>query len=117
MASDHYASLVTGRSSTGRKFITNHITAGLIDQGFFGRITLEIVVFKKTIVYPHIPFGQIFWFEVSGEPLLYKGKYQGQAQPTLSKMLQDFKIPAKIDPKPLKPHEVIPPGEKKKKKS
>lgn len=89
-SSDVFASLVTGRSSVGRKFITNHITAGLIDQGFSGRITLEITVQKDTIVYPHIPFGQIFYFKTEGEPLLYKGKYQGQNQPTISKILEDF---------------------------
>ena len=42
--STKFASLVTGKSSVGRKFITNHITAGLIDQGFKGSVTLEIVV-------------------------------------------------------------------------
>ena len=48
--SDVYASLVTGRSSVGRKFVTNHITAGLIDQGFVGTITLEIVVAAVGVV-------------------------------------------------------------------
>lgn len=87
--SDIYASLVTGRSSIGRKFITNHITAGLIDQGFFGKITLEIVVFKRTRVYPGMKFGQIFWFTTSGAPYLYEGRYQGQRGPTPSKLHAD----------------------------
>lgn len=86
--SDKYASLVTGRSSIGRKFMTNHVTAGLIDQGFFGNITLEIVVVKPTIVYPSIKFGQIFWYTTRGKPYLYNGKYQNQNGATLSK----FKI-------------------------
>ena len=84
--SDSYASLVTGRSSVGRKFATNHVTAGLIDQGFFGRITLEITVSKPTIVYPNMVFGQIFWFTVCGDPVLYNGKYQFQDKPTISKI-------------------------------
>lgn len=83
--SDHFASLITGRSSIGRKFITNHVTAGLIDQGFFGQITLEITVIKPTIVYPGIPFGQIFWFTSVGEAVLYCGKYNGQLDPTISR--------------------------------
>lgn len=88
--SDSYASLVTGRSSIGRKFVTNHITAGLIDQGFFGNITLEIVSFKRTRVYPGMRFGQIFWFTTSGEALLYEGRYQGQRGPTLSRLHTDL---------------------------
>lgn len=88
--SDVYASLVTGRSSVGRKFVTNHITAGLIDQGFRGNITLEIVVFKPTRIYPHMTFGQIFWFTTSGAPFLYDGRYQDQRGPTLSLLQEDF---------------------------
>lgn len=88
--SDVYASLVTGRSSVGRKFVTNHVTAGLIDQGFFGSITLEITVVKPTIVYPDIEFGQIFWYKTLGKPLLYTGKYQEQRNPTLSRLPLDF---------------------------
>jgi deoxycytidine triphosphate deaminase len=88
--SDVYASLVTGRSSVGRKFVTNHITAGLIDQGFFGNITLEIVAYKPTRIYVGMTFGQIFWFTTSGDPYLYNGKYQRQSGPTLSKLGEDF---------------------------
>jgi dCTP deaminase len=88
--SNFYASLVTGRSSVGRKFVTNHITAGLIDQGFFGNITLEIVAQKPTRVYPGMKFGQIFWFTTFGRPLLYKGKYQSQVAPTGSELHKDF---------------------------
>lgn len=87
--SDVYASLVTGRSSIGRKFVTNHVTAGLIDQGFHGTITLEIVAHRPTRVYPGMAFGQIFWFTTSGVPLLYNGKYQFQDGPTLSKLGED----------------------------
>ena len=83
--SDYYAALITGRSSVGRKFITNHVTAGLIDQGFHGHITLEITVQRPTRVYPEMVFGQIFWFTVIGEAMLYRGKYVEQVSPTGSK--------------------------------
>jgi|SRR5580704_8795691 deoxycytidine triphosphate deaminase len=88
--SDHFASLITGRSSVGRKFITNHVTAGLIDQGFFGQITLEITVQKPTRVYAGSVFGQIFWFSVVGEPRLYRGKYAAQREPTGSRAHLDL---------------------------
>lgn len=84
--SNTYASLITGRSSIGRKFLTNHVTAGLIDQGFYGNITLEIIVNKPTRIYPGIIYGQIFWFTVCGEPYLYCGKYQNQCNPTISRI-------------------------------
>jgi len=87
--SSWYASLITGRSSIGRKFITNHVTAGLVDVGFVGRITLEVVVMKPTIVYSGIPFGQIFWFSLAGRATRYKGKYQLQAEPTVSRIRMD----------------------------
>ncbi len=74
--SDHFASLVTGKSSVGRLFIKNHACAGLIDQGFFGHITLEITAKMPTVVYPLMRFGQIFWFESKGPVKLYSGKYQ-----------------------------------------
>lgn len=86
-----YASLITGRSSIGRKFLTNHITAGLIDQGFIGNITLEIVAHKPTKIYPGIEFGQIFWFTTFGYPFLYQGKYQNQYGPTISRFHEDVK--------------------------
>lgn len=73
--SDYYASLVTGKSSVGRLFIKNHACAGLIDQGFFGHITLEITAKMPTLVFPGMRFGQIFWFESKGKCELYKGKY------------------------------------------
>ena len=76
--SDYYAALITGRSSVGRKFVTNHVTAGLIDQGFYGRITLEITVQRPTRIYPGMAFGQIFWFTSVGTAALYEGKYRGQ---------------------------------------
>lgn len=87
--SNVYAALITGRSSIGRKFITNHVTAGLIDQGFYGNITLEITVNRPTKVYPGIVFGQIFWFTVCGTPLLYNGKYQNQHNPTISRIYRE----------------------------
>lgn len=73
--SDFYASLVTGKSSIGRLFVKNHACAGLIDQGFFNHITLEITAKMPTVVYPNMRFGQIFWFDVVGDCTLYSGKY------------------------------------------
>ncbi len=37
------AARVEGRSTLGRTFVTVHVTAGFVDPGFTGNITLEIV--------------------------------------------------------------------------
>lgn len=66
IGSNKYVGMITGRSSIGRKFITNHITANIVEQGFFGNITLEITVQKPTRIYPNILFGQIMWLTVIG---------------------------------------------------
>ena len=73
--SNFYASLCTGKSSVGRLFIKNHACAGLIDQGFFGHITLEMTAKMPTIIYPGMRIGQMFWFESIGDVTLYCGKY------------------------------------------
>lgn len=88
--SDYYASLCTGKSSVGRLFLQNHACAGLIDQGFFGHITLEITVTLPVVVYPRMRIGQIFWFESVGEALLYSGKYMNQNQSLPSQIYKDI---------------------------
>lgn len=77
LGSNAYASLVTGKSSIGRLFVDNHVCAGLVDQGFYDHITLEITCRMPTVVYPNMKFGQIFWFQTLGDAKLYRGKYSG----------------------------------------
>lgn len=78
---------VEGKSSLGRYFIGNHITAGFIDSGFNGHITLEIKnnFNKPFILYPNMLIGQIAFDlnEYCERP--YNGKYQNQ------KCVQDSK--------------------------
>ena len=88
--SDFYASLCTGKSSIGRLFLQNHACAGLIDQGFFGHITLEITVTLPVVVYSGMRIGQIFWFESVGEALLYSGKYMKQNESLPSQIYKDI---------------------------
>ena len=84
VGSNNYVGLITGKSSIGRKFITNHMTSNIIEQGLFGNITLEITVQKPTILYPNILFGHIMWLTVLGSAKYYEGEYQNQNQPTVS---------------------------------
>ena len=51
-----------GRSSLGRVFLTSHQTAGWIDAGFKGKITLEIVAFDKPVIlYKNQRIGQLIF--------------------------------------------------------
>lgn len=78
-----------GRSSYGRKFLTVHQTAGLIDPGFKGKITLEI---KNEFCEPitleaGTRIGQVE-FVLLDEPTdsPYQGRYQGQDTTTESRL-------------------------------
>jgi len=80
------AGQVTGRSSLGRLFMTVHQTAGWIDPGFEGQVTLEIANFSNSVVelQPGQRVGQIVFFQVDRPTDGYDGQYQGDsgAQPS-----------------------------------
>lgn len=91
---------VEGRSSMGRLGITMHVTAGYIDPGFEGKITLEISNIGKMPValYPGQRVCQIVFETMtspSAKPYGHKerdSKYMGQTGPQVSKIKQDFDI-------------------------
>lgn len=86
----HLAARVEGRSSLGRIFLAVHITAGFIDSGFEGRITLEIVNLGRWPIklWPGMPIAQIGFFELdqpcarSYGSLGLGSHYQGQTKVT-----------------------------------
>lgn len=91
---------VEGRSSIGRLGITMHVTAGYIDPGFEGKITLEISNIGKMPValYPGQRVCQIV-FETMTSPSVEPyghhtrdSKYMNQKEPQVSKIKQDFDI-------------------------
>lgn len=83
------AARVEGKSSLGRLGVAVHITAGFIDPGFQGQITLEIANLApvKVILYPGMPIAQIVFEPVSQPERDYSktGHYQGQTGPTESR--------------------------------
>jgi dCTP deaminase len=88
---------VEGRSSLGRLAILVHATAGFIDPGFEGNITLELSNVGKMPVafYPNMRICQISFEELNtpaefpyGHPDR-KSKYQGQVGPTSSRIRRD----------------------------
>lgn len=81
---------VQGRSSIGRIGLTVQ-NAGFIDPGFDGTITLELVNESKMAIalIPGYRMVQIVLMEVRGNSERYNGKYNGQMDPTGSRMHKD----------------------------
>ncbi len=95
---DDLVSRLEGKSSLGRLGLIVHATAGYIDPGFDGNITLELsnVANLPIRLYPGMKVGQISFFAMStpadrpyGSPGL-GSKYKGQTVPTASKMHLNF---------------------------
>jgi dCTP deaminase len=87
-----------GKSSLGRLGLLIHSTAGFIDPGFEGHITLELsnVATLPIAIYPGMKIGQISFYQMTtaaefpyGSPEL-GSKYQGQTGPTASRSHRDF---------------------------
>ncbi len=88
---------LNGRSSLGRLGIIIHATAGFIDPGFEGYITLEMTNMANIPIalYPHMRIGQLAFFRLSSEAENPYGpkkgsKYSGQVGPTTSRIWKDF---------------------------
>ncbi len=86
---------VEGRSSVGRLGITIHITAGFIDAGFKGKITLEIANLSNNsiILYQGMRICQLVFEELKNTPKRIYGeagnKYQNQEGVTGSLIFYD----------------------------
>jgi len=92
------AARLEGKSSLGRLGLLTHSTAGFIDPGFDGHVTLELsnVATLPIALYPGMKIGQLAFFRLSspaevpyGSPLR-GNRYQGQRGPTASRSWQDF---------------------------
>lgn len=79
-----------GRSSWGRLGILVHATAGYVDPGFEGNITVELANVGKIPVslYPGVRIGQLSFFEMSS-PSQYDGKYQHSFGVVSSRIFRD----------------------------
>lgn len=73
---EKYVAVLDGKSSIGRWGIQTHLTAGYIDPGFSGQITLEVTAAVPIKVYSGMRIGQIRFHEISGDVEKYNGNYQ-----------------------------------------
>ncbi|GAB2498109.1 Deoxycytidine triphosphate deaminase [Corynebacterium atrinae] len=92
------AGRLEGKSSLGRLGLLTHSTAGFIDPGFSGYITLELsnVANLPIVLWPGMKVGQLALFKMSSPAETPYGagalgsKYQGQRGPTPSKAYLNF---------------------------
>ncbi|HEY3716952.1 MAG TPA: dCTP deaminase [Jatrophihabitantaceae bacterium] len=96
---DDLAGRLEGKSSLGRLGLLTHSTAGFIDPGFTGHITLELsnVANLPIILWPGMKIGQLCLFRLSTAALHPYGstaagsRYQGQRGPTPSRSYLNFR--------------------------
>jgi dCTP deaminase len=95
---DDLAGRLEGKSSLGRLGLLTHSTAGFIDPGFTGHITLELsnVANLPIILWPGMKIGQLCLFRLSSPAEHPYGtaaagsRYQGQRGPTPSRAYLNF---------------------------
>jgi dCTP deaminase len=97
---DDIAARLEGKSSLGRLGLLTHSTAGFVDPGFSGHVTLELsnVATLPIKLWPGMKIGQLCFIRLSsaaehpygsGE---YGSRYQGQRGPTASRSFKNFSI-------------------------
>lgn len=97
---DDIAGRLEGKSSLGRLGLLTHSTAGFIDPGFSGHVTLELsnVATLPIKLWPGMKIGQLCLFRLSSPAehpygsSVYGSRYQGQRGPTPSRSFANFHI-------------------------
>ena len=92
------AARLEGKSSLGRLGLLTHSTAGFIDPGFSGHVTLELsnTATMPILLYPGMKVGQLCFFELTSPAQNPYGSgelgshFQGQRGPTASRSYLRF---------------------------
>ena len=96
---DDIAARLEGKSSLGRLGLLTHSTAGFIDPGFSGHVTLELsnMATLPITLWPGMKIGQLCFFQLSspaahpyGSDPSTANRYLGQRGPTASRSYQGF---------------------------
>ena len=95
---DDLVARLEGKSSLGRLGLLIHSTAGFVDAGFSGGLTLELsnVATLPIAIYPGMKIGQIAFFTLTSPAEVPYGsrqlgsKYMGQQGPTASRYFENF---------------------------
>lgn len=103
---DDLVGRIEGKSSLGRLGLLIHTTAGFVDAGFDGYLTLELsnVATLPITLYPGMKIGQISFLQMStpaNQPYgsgALGSKYKGQVGPTESQYWRNFEDPDALAP-------------------
>ncbi|MGY1822444.1 dCTP deaminase [Geodermatophilus sp. SYSU D00079] len=95
---DDLAARLEGKSSLGRLGLLTHSTAGFVDPGFSGHITLELsnVANLPITLWPGMKIGQLCLFRLTSPAehpygsAVYGSRYQDQRGPTPSRSFRNF---------------------------
>ncbi|NDK31467.1 dCTP deaminase [Nesterenkonia haasae] len=95
---DDVAARLEGKSSLGRLGLLTHSTAGFIDPGFTGQVTLELsnMATLPIKLWPGSKIGQLCFFKLSSPAstgygsTAHQSRYQGQRGPTASRSHENF---------------------------
>jgi dCTP deaminase len=95
---DNVAARLEGKSSLGRLGLVTHSTAGFVDPGFNGHVTLELsnMATLPIKLWPGMKIGQLCFFQLSSPSETpygsdkYLNRYQGQRGPTASRSHMNF---------------------------
>jgi len=96
---DHLAGRLEGKSSLGRLGLLTHSTAGFIDPGFSGHVTLELsnVATLPIKLWPGMRIGQLCIFRLASPAqspygsAIYGSRYQHQRGPTPSRAWKNWR--------------------------
>ena len=97
---DDLAARLEGKSSYGRLGLVTHSTAGFIDPGFSGHVTLELsnLANLPITLWPGMRIGQICLFRLSSPAehpygsSVYGSRYQDQRGPTPSRAFRNWRV-------------------------
>ncbi len=93
---DNIGAQINGRSSIARLGLLVHTSAGWVDPGYEGHLTLEILNVNSVPIklYPLTPIANLVFFETEPVEVPYnkrkKSKYVGERGATQSKIAEDF---------------------------
>ncbi len=95
---DNIAARLEGKSSLGRLGLLTHSTAGFVDPGFKGHVTLELANVSNLPIklWPGMKVGQLCFFQLSSPSETpygsekYNNRYQCQRGPTASRSFMNF---------------------------
>ncbi|MEY4648506.1 MAG: hypothetical protein RL009_922 [Actinomycetota bacterium] len=109
---DNIAARLEGKSSLGRLGLLTHSTAGFVDPGFTGHVTLELANVSNLPIklWPGMKVGQLCFFQLSSPSetpygsAKYNSRYQGQRGPTASRSYLNF-YRTDVGNEPLEQHD------------